>query len=70
MVKLCYVVNMYVKFEELNGELILDIFDLKYKDDLFFEGKGKFEIVGGSYVGYFEVLVEVLKVFIYRCLVV
>lgn len=27
LVKLCYVVNFYVKLEELNGECIFDIFD-------------------------------------------
>lgn len=27
LVKLCYVVNFYLKLEELNGECIFDIFD-------------------------------------------
>lgn len=70
VVKLCHVVNMYVKLEELNGESILDTLDLKYKDDLPPEGKGKLETVGGSYVGHLEVLAEALKVFIHRCLAV
>lgn len=70
VVKLCHVVNMYVKLEELNGESILDTLDLKYKDVLPPEGKGKLETVGGSYVGHLEVLAEALKVFIHRCLAV
>jgi hypothetical protein len=67
-VKLCHVVNLYVKLEELNGETILDTLDLKYKEDLPSEGKGKLETFGGSYIGHLEVLGETLKVFIHRCL--
>lgn len=67
-VKLCHVVNMYVKLEELNGECILDTLDQKYRDDLPPEGRGKLETIGGSYVLHLEVLEEALKVFIHRCL--
>lgn len=67
-VKLCHVVNLYVKLEELNGECILDTLDQKYREDLPPEGRGKLETIGGSYVLHLEVLEEALKVFIHRCL--
>lgn len=69
-VKLCHVVNLYVKLEELNGECILDTLDQKYRDDLPPEGRGKLETIGGSYVHHLEVLEEAMKVFIHRCLAV
>lgn len=68
-IKLCYVVNFYIKFEELNGEFVYDLMDKKYRVNLFFEGKGIFKIIGKICLGYLEGLLEVLKIFIYRCLV-
>lgn len=69
-VKLCHVVNLYVKLEELNGECILDTLDQKFRDDLPPVGRGKLEIIGESYVHHLEVLEEAMKVFIHRCLAV
>lgn len=69
-VKLCHVVNLYLKLEELNGECILDTLDQRYRDDLPPEGRGKLETIGGSYVHHLEVLEEAMKVFIHRCLAV
>lgn len=37
-IKLCYVVNLYIKFEELNGEFVFDLMEKKYRVNLFFEG--------------------------------
>lgn len=65
MIKLCYIVNLYVKLEEMNGEFVFDFFELKYRENLFSEVEEKFKIIERSYVCYFEVLVEVLKIFIY-----
>ncbi|XP_055995963.1 uncharacterized protein LOC125646740 isoform X2 [Ostrea edulis] len=67
-VKLCHVVNLYIKLEELNGEIILDTLDLKYKDNIPPEGRGKLETIGDNYISHLEVLGETLKVFIHRCL--
>lgn len=69
-VKLCHVVNLYLKLEELNGECILDTLDQRYRDDLPPEGRGKLETIGGSYVHHLEVLEEAMKIFIHRCLAV
>lgn len=69
-IKLCYVVNFYIKFEELNGDFVIDFMEKKYRVNLFFEGEEKFKKIGKICLGYFEVLLEVLKIFIYRCLVV
>lgn len=64
-IKLCYVVNLYIKLEELNGEFVFYFLDKKYRENLFCEGEEKFKVVGKSCLGYLEVLVEVFKIFIY-----
>lgn len=65
LIKLCYIVNLYVKFEELSGEIMYGIFGLKYRLELFDVEKEYLKIIGEEFLGYFEVLVEVLKVLIY-----
>lgn len=69
-VKLCHVVNLYVKLEELNGETIHETLDETYKDDLPPEGKEKLETTGESYVDHLVVLAASLKIFVHRCLAV
>lgn len=65
VIKLCYIVNLYVKLEEMNGGFVFDFLELKYRENIFCEVEEKFKIMERSYVCYFEVLVEVLKIFIY-----
>lgn len=69
-IKLCHVVNLYIKLEELNGESVLDSMDKKYRENLPREGEEKLKVAGRSCLGHLEVLVEALKIFIHRCLAV
>lgn len=64
-IKLCYVVNLYSKLEELDGEYVFDFLDKKYRENLFCEWLEKFKVIGNLFLGYFKVLVEVLKIFSY-----
>lgn len=69
-IKLCHLVNLYIKLEELNGESVLDSMDTKYRESLPREGQEKLKETGESSLGHLEVLVEALKIFIHRCLAV
>lgn len=67
-IKLCHVVNLYVKLEEINGESVLDSLELKYRENIPREGEEKIKTTEKSYVCHLEVLIEALKIFIHRCL--
>lgn len=67
-IKLCHIVNLYVKLEEMNGESVLDSLELKYRENLPREVEEKLKTTERSYVCHLEVLVEALKIFIHRCL--
>lgn len=69
-IKLCHVVNLYIKLEELNGESVLDSMDRKYRENLPPEGEKQLKKVKKDGLGHLEVLVEALKIFIHRCLAV
>lgn len=67
-IKLCHVVNLYVKLEEINGESVLDSLELKYRENIPREGEERIKTTEKSYVCHLEVLIEALKIFIHRCL--
>lgn len=67
-IKLCHIVNLYVKLEEMNGESVHDSLELKYRENLPSEVEEKLKTTERSYVCHLEVLVEALKIFIHRCL--
>lgn len=67
-VKLCHVVNLYMKLEELNGEIIHETLDFKYRDELPPEGKKLLQTIGKSHIGHLEMLAGSLKIFFHRSL--
>lgn len=69
-IKLCHVVNLYIKLEELNGDSVIDSMEKKYRVNLPLEGEEKLKKTGKTCLGHLEVLLEALKIFIHRCLAV
>lgn len=69
-VRLCHVVNLYIKLEELNGEFVLDTIASKYKKDLPSDWEKQFSTLDDKYVGHLAVLAESLKIFVHRYLTV
>lgn len=67
-IKLCHVVNLYIKLEELNGESVLDSMEKKYRVNLPLDGKETLKTTGKTCLGHLEGLLEALKIFIHRCL--
>lgn len=67
-IKLCHIVNLYVKLEEMNGGSVRDSLELKYRENIPREVEEKLKTTERSYVCHLEVLVEALKIFIHRCL--
>lgn len=65
-IKLCHVVNLYIKLEELNGESVLNSMEKKYKVDLPNEAKRTLQMTGKTCLGHLEGLLEALKIFIHR----
>lgn len=61
-IKLCHIVNLYVKLEEMNGGSVLDSLELKYRENIPREVEEKLKTTERSYVCHLEVLVEALKV--------
>lgn len=70
IVMLCYVVNLYLKLEEINGEFVFNMLGIKFKKNLLLDWEKKLLIMEDKYVGYFVVLVELLRIFVYCYLIV
>lgn len=69
-VRLCHVVNLYVKLEELNGEFVLDNIGTKFKKDLPSNFRKQISTLVDKYVGHLAALAESLKIFVHRYLAV
>lgn len=69
-VMLCHVVNLYLKLEEINGELVLNTLGTKFKKDLPSDWKKQISTMEDKYVGHLAVLAESLRIFVHRYLAV
>lgn len=67
-IKLCHIVNLYVKLEELSGETMYGTLGPKYRSELLDAEKEHLKTTGEEFLGYLEALAEALKVSIHRCL--